>query len=240
VIHDPRVEVVYDDARHFVLTTQEKFDVITSDPIHPWVKGAASLYTREYFELCKKHLNPGGVVTQWVPLYESDFATVRSELATFFDAFPQGTVWSNCLKGEGYDVVLLGQVEGTTIDIDAFEKRLDRADHARVATSLKEVKFDSAMEVLATYAGWGPDLRDWLVGSDINRDRNLRLQYLAGMGVNKNLGSAIFKEMLWHRTFPDALFTGSPERKLMLEFRAKSPQPDSEPNGLGDLIFPNP
>ena len=38
VIDDPRVEIVYDDARHFVATTNEKFDIITSDPIHPWVK----------------------------------------------------------------------------------------------------------------------------------------------------------------------------------------------------------
>ena len=50
----------------------EKFDIITSDPIHPWVKGSATLYSKEYFELVKEHLNPGGVVTQWVPLYESD------------------------------------------------------------------------------------------------------------------------------------------------------------------------
>ena len=67
VLDDPRVEVVYDDARHYILTTDEKFDIITSDPIHPWVRGAASLYTKEYFELVKSHLNPGGVVTQWVP-----------------------------------------------------------------------------------------------------------------------------------------------------------------------------
>ena len=92
VVHDWRVEIVYDDARHFILTTQEKFDVITSDPIHPWVKGAAALYTKEYFELCKRHLNPDGLVTQWVPLYESDDATVKSEIATFFDAFPNGTL----------------------------------------------------------------------------------------------------------------------------------------------------
>ena len=95
VLHDPRVQVFYDDARHFVLTTPEKFDIITSDPIHPWVKGAATLYTKEYFELVKRHLNPGGVVTQWVPLYESNPDVVKSEIATFFDAFPHGTIWAN-------------------------------------------------------------------------------------------------------------------------------------------------
>src|SRR5258708_19437187 len=92
---DPRTEIVYDDARHFVLTTPEKFDIITSDPIHPWVKGSATLYSKEYFELVKQHLNPGGVVTQWVPLYESDMAPVKSELATFFEVFPNATLWAN-------------------------------------------------------------------------------------------------------------------------------------------------
>ena len=104
VMNDPRTRIYYDDARHYVLTTQEKFDIITSDPIHPWVKGSATLYSKEYFELVKQHLNPGGVVTQWVPLYESDLDTVKSELATFFDVFPNGSVWANERNGGGYDV----------------------------------------------------------------------------------------------------------------------------------------
>ncbi|HEV1286115.1 MAG TPA: fused MFS/spermidine synthase, partial [Bryobacteraceae bacterium] len=120
VFHDRRTHMIYDDARHFILTTNQKFDIITSDPIHPWVKGTATLYSKEYFELVKKHLNPGGVITQWVPLYESDFDTVKSELATFFDVFPNGTIWGNDINGEGYDLVLLAQTEPTKINIDAL------------------------------------------------------------------------------------------------------------------------
>ena len=112
VLEDPRVEVVYDDARHYILTTHEKFDIITSDPIHPWVKGSAVLYTKEYFDLCKQHLNPGGLITQWVPLYESSSDVVKSEIATFFEVFPHGTVWGNLQGGQGYDLVLLGLPEG--------------------------------------------------------------------------------------------------------------------------------
>ena len=63
VLYDPRTRIFYDDARHFVLTSPRKYDIITSDPIHPFVKGMASLYTTEYFDLCKRHLNPGGFVT---------------------------------------------------------------------------------------------------------------------------------------------------------------------------------
>jgi spermidine synthase len=217
VLHDPRVEVVHDDARHFILTTREKFDVITSDPIHPWVKGSATLYTTEYFELCKRRLNPGGVVTQWVPLYESDPDTVKSELATFFDAFPNGTVWSNSVDGEGYDVVLLGQAEPTRFDVEALEQRLRREDHAGVAQSLRDVGFTSATELLATYAGRAPDLKPWLEGAEINRDSNLRLQYLAGLGLNRNLSKVIYRAIAAHRAFPEDLFVGSDTQRQVLK-----------------------
>ena len=80
VVRNPKVKVHVDDARHFLITTKQKFDGITSDPFDPWVKGAATLYTREFWELAKSHLNPGGVVTVFVQLYESGTAAVKSGL----------------------------------------------------------------------------------------------------------------------------------------------------------------
>ncbi len=111
VVNNPKVHVQLDDARHYLLTTKQKFDAITSDPLDPWVKGAAMLYTREFFEIVKSHLNPGGVVTLFVQLYESNTEAVKSEIATFMEAFPNGIVWGNTQEGRGYDLVLLGQVE---------------------------------------------------------------------------------------------------------------------------------
>ena len=216
VLQDPRVEVVYDDARHYILTTKEKFDVITSDPIHPWVKGAATLYTREYFELARRHLNPGGVITQWVPLYESNTVVVKSELATFFDVFPTGTIWSNDIDGRGYDVVLAGKAEPLVIDIDSLDARMRRPDHARVAASLAEVGFNSATDVLATFGGRGTELAPWLRDAEVNRDRNLRLQYLAGLGLNYYQNARIYDEMLRYRRFPETLFVGSDSAKAAL------------------------
>src|SRR5256885_10154386 len=63
VVTNPKVHVQIDDARHFILTTDQKFDAVTSDPLDPWVKGAATLYTEEFFNVVKTHLNPGRVVT---------------------------------------------------------------------------------------------------------------------------------------------------------------------------------
>lgn len=216
VIRSPKVQVQLDDARHFLVTTRQKFDAITSDPLDPWVKGAAMLYTREFFELAKSHLNPGGAVTLFVQLYQSNEDAVKSEIGTFFDAFPNGVVFANTVNNAGYDLVLLGQVEPTTIDLDGWEARLRRPEYRAVAESLDEVGFPSAIELLGTYAGRASDLRGWLKDAAINRDRNLRLQYLAGLGLNLRQGATIYANMLAYRRQPDGLFSGSEALKASL------------------------
>jgi spermidine synthase len=219
VVNNPRTRIIFDDARHYIFTTRDKFDIITSDPIHPWVKGSATLYTKEYFELVKSHLNPGGLVTQWVPLYESDSAVVKSEIATFFEVFPDGTIWSNDENGKGYDVVLLGQVGETKINLEAIEQRLDQPDYAGVAQSLRDVGFQSVFDLFGTYAGQSGDLAPWLKDAEINRDRNLRLQYLAGFRSNWYQSGGIFDEMVKYRKFPDKLFTGSEASRQILKLK---------------------
>ena len=209
VIRNPRVEVRIDDGRHYLLTSKEKFDGITSDPLDPWVKGAAALYTREFFEIAKQHLNPGGVVTQFVQLYESNEDAVKSEIATFLEAFPNGMVFANTVNGQGYDVVLLGQVEPTKIDVDKLQQKLDSPEYARMAQSLREIGIYSATDLMATYAGNVPDLMPWIKDAMINRDRNLRLQYLAGMSLNTYQADPIYVHMTAASHYPDNLFTGS-------------------------------
>jgi spermidine synthase len=221
VANDKRTTIVYDDARSFILTTRDKFDVITSDPIHPWVKGAASLYTREYFEAVKQHLNPGGVVTQWVPLYESTPEAVKSEIATFLEVFPHGTVWANNMNGGGYDLVLLAQDQPTRIDIRALAARFGNPRYAAVAASLGEVGFDSPITLFSTYAGDAATLKSWLEGAAINRDRNLRLQYLAAVGLNSYHSEAIYNQLAAYRRFPDSLFVADEAWKEQLRAALK-------------------
>jgi spermidine synthase len=209
VSRDPRTRIVYDDARHYVFTTRDRFDVITTDPIHPWIKGTSTLYSKEYYELVKDHLNPGGVVAQWLPIYDSDAETIRIELATFFSVFPNGTIWTNSVNGEGYDLVLLGRKDDNPIDVDRLQERLNRPDYARVADSLNEVGLHSAVEIIATYAGRASDLKPMTANAPINNDLNMRLQYMAGMGLNSMSFPQIYKEILSYRKFPDGLVTGA-------------------------------
>ena len=209
VLRDPRTRVVYDDARHYILITPEKFNVITTDPIHPWVKGTSTLYSREYYEMVKSHLNPGGVAAQWLPIYESDEETVKTELATFFSVFPNATVWSNFLDGDGYDLVLLGSADPAPINVDALQQRLNQPTYSGVVASLANTGFHSAVDLLATYAGRAEDLAPMLTGTQVNDDLNMRLQYLAGMGLNSLTAPRVYREILSYRKFPEDLLVGN-------------------------------
>jgi len=216
VVKSPKVRIVLDDARHFLLTSREKFDAITSDPLDPWVKGAATLYTKEFFEAARAHLTAGGVVTVFVQLYESSPEAVKSEVATFFEVFPRGVVWGNTHLGRGYDMVLLGQAGPAAIDLDAMDARLRDPAFAAVQRSLAEIGMGSAVDLLATFGGRAVDLREWLADAAINRDRDLRLQYLAGLGLNQYQSASIYADMVRYRRFPEDLFSGSEALKQSL------------------------
>jgi spermidine synthase len=185
VVANPKVKVHLDDARHYLLTTNEKF--------------------------VKSHLNPGGVVTLFVQLYESTDSAVKSEIATFLEAFPNGAVFANTVNGQGYDLVLFGQVEAGKINVDTVQARLDDPANAAVAQSLREIGIFSAIDLFGTYAGRQSDMKNWLSDAIINTDRNLKLQYLAGLGLNLYQSDAIYKAMIREVKYPDELFEGSDE-----------------------------
>jgi spermidine synthase len=216
VVGDPRTQVICDDGRHYIRTTKEKFDIITSDPIDPWVKGCASLNTVEYYEMCKAHLNPGGVMALWMPLYESAPETAKSLISTFFQVFPDGILWSNDINGEGYDAVLFGQTDKTRINLDEVQQRFETLGDGSVARSLQDAGFRSPIDLFATYAGEASRLGEWMKDAQINTDRNLRLQYLAGMWLNSYLGTQILNGILQYYTFPDDVFTGSDDQIQLL------------------------
>lgn len=223
VYHNPRTHIVFDDARHYLMTTTEHFDIIASDPLDVFVKGTAALYTKEYFDAVKRHLKPGGMFTLYVPLYESDMRTVKSELATFFEAFPHATVWANTIQGRGYDMVFMGQEGPLSVNLDEIQERLGRPDYALVAQSLREIGVPSAIDLLGTYAGQKSDLAAWLQDAELNRDGDLRLQYIGGWGINSSMEDVIYRQLMSYRRPPGALFTGSPQNLQALGAALNTP-----------------
>jgi spermidine synthase len=219
VVNDPRTQIVIDDGRHYIRTTQEKFDIITSDPVDPFIKGAAALYTEEYFTVCRQHLNPGGVMALWIPFYQCSPTAIKSLFAAFFKAFPEGIIWSNEKEGKGYDAVLFGQAGPAHIDIDKIQARLNSPDYLPVAQSLREVGFPTAIDLFGTFAGYGPFLQNWLADAQINTDHTMRLQYLTGMSTGYSYEALILEQILRSYSFPDKVFRGSDKSILELKKR---------------------
>jgi spermidine synthase len=211
VKNNPKTRIVYDDARHYLMTTNDMYDIIASDPLDVFVKGTAALYSLEYYESIKRHLNPGGIFTLYVPLYETDELTFKSELATFFKAFPEGSVWSNTRGGLGYDMVFMGQVGPLHIDLEKAQEKYDLPENAGVRQSLHDIGVDSIGDLFSTFTGTSADLNRWVGESPLNTDQDLRLSYLAGWGINSDLADYLYRQMLRYRR-PPTFFTGSPEQ----------------------------
>jgi spermidine synthase len=105
---------------------------------------------------------------------------------------------------------MLAKPEALRFDPAALQARLDRPDHARIADALTQVELGGVDGLMATYAGQARDLRPWLNDAQINTDRNLRLEYLAGM-ANNVYDAQISQDMLAFRRFPEEMFTTTPE-----------------------------
>jgi spermidine synthase len=148
-------------------------------------------------------------------------------IATFFQVFPNGMVFSNDINGTGFDAVLLGQSDPISIDLDKLHEKLNSPAYARVKESLFEVGFGSdvsnikwrpnmwgepEVSLLATYAGRAGDMKGWVENAQINTDRNLRLQYLAGMSFNSFEATKILQGILNYYKFPEDVFQGSSQR----------------------------
>jgi len=190
-------------------TTEEKFDIITTDPLDPWMAGSAALYSVEYYELAKQRLNEGGFISQWVPINETDEATAKSLVGTFLEVFPEGTVWSNHIPGDGgHDFIMLGQVAPLRVDADDLTSRIE--ENPALETSLAAVKIEGVLRLLAAYVGEKRDLAQWLEGAQINHERSLRLQYLAGFSVERYEALGIYRSMAAYRRYPADLFIAPP------------------------------
>ena len=104
----------------------------------------------------------------------------------------------------------MGHMEAPTINLDEIQQRLSRPDYAPVAQSLYEIGVTSIVDLLSNYAGQNADLGAWSAGAEINRDIDLRLQYLGGWGINSQLEDYLYREMMRYRRVPQDIFSGSP------------------------------
>lgn len=182
VLDSGKLHVVFNDGRNHLATTREQFDVITADPIHPWAGGAAYLYTREYFHSMRTRLNPGGVASQWLPLYELSPFDVKTVARTWSEQFEHVALFVTW-----WDAVLIGS--DRPLDLD--EVRIgSRLGGAAVSADLEKVGVRTARDVLAFFVLGDTGMRTYAADGGINTDDNLLLEFSSprSMGVFHLIG----------------------------------------------------
>jgi hypothetical protein len=143
VLDHPKVNVVVNDGRNYLLATDVMYDAILSDSIHPLYAGNSTLYTREYFEMCKARLKPGGVTSMWLPIYSLDRGSLLRILRAFSDVFPQTVVWYDVSTPNEFTVVT-GMVEPGPIEV-----MWERAAIPAVAQSLQIANVSAREHLMA-------------------------------------------------------------------------------------------
>ncbi len=175
VLENPKLRLVFNDGRNFLMTTPEKFDVITADPVHPWFRGAGYLYTTQYFKLAADHLNPGGVIAQWLPIYELSPDDLRSVVRTFREHFKYTLLWLT-----HYDAELIGGNSPLVIDEAELARRMATP---AVAADLQRVMMGSPADLLS-YFVMGPDgMARFSRAGVLNTDDRLYLEFSAPFSI---------------------------------------------------------
>ncbi len=123
----PKVRIVRSDAYRALQRSEGRFGVIVSEPSNPWVVGVEMLFSREFLEVARERLAPGGVYAQWIHTYELDRETVELVMRTYAEVFDHVSVWFTM----GADLVLLGfDAPELALDVDRLARRVERADFA--------------------------------------------------------------------------------------------------------------
>ncbi|MEK7398824.1 MAG: fused MFS/spermidine synthase [Candidatus Poribacteria bacterium] len=124
VLKDPLIHLAIDDGRNWTLTTNKKYDMISTGIIHPLVStNSAGFYTKNFYKLCKKRLTENGIMCQWVPLYRLPEEHFKTIVRTFKASFPYTTLW---YKWTPDFVILIGTPEEIKIDFQDFSKRMEK------------------------------------------------------------------------------------------------------------------
>jgi len=138
----PNVRVHVEDAKTFLLLSEEPYDLIVSEPSNPWLAGIGGLFTEDYFQLARSRLRPGGLMAQWFHTYEMGDENTRMVVRTFRKAFPHSTVW----QSQNDDLLFIGSDRPLRLDAQELEKRMSVAE---VRASLLRIAIPDPATLLA-------------------------------------------------------------------------------------------
>lgn len=188
VLSEPRVEVRINDGRNHVLAAPEKYDVILSDSIHPRYAGNGSLYTKDYFELCRQRLNPNGVVSMWLPIYSLTPRNFLMIMRAFHDVFPNSMIWYVPNAPNSF-LIVIGRMEAGPLPLDRIASKITPV----VAKELAEIDIDHVYDLLSALLVDGAGI------AALTRNVEPHIDDLPA--VEYESGRIVHREYTWYLTF---------------------------------------
>src|SRR5580704_365408 len=171
VLRSPKIKLRIDDGRNFMAMSNQQFDMITADPIHPRVSGVGYLYTKEYYEALKQRLRPDGVVCQWMPMYRISKKSFDVAFRTFVSVFPNASFWY--VRGHG---LFVATQNNFSVDYKDLEQRIQ---DPVIKADLASINIQNAAQFMS-YMLMGPDqIRAYMAATPgpLNTDDNAYLEY---------------------------------------------------------------
>lgn len=142
VLSNPKVNFVIQDGRNHLLTTHKFYDVITSEPPPPRTAFTVNLYTKEYYELQKRKLKPGGISAQWIPLHSQGEEEVAMHFKTFQSVFPYTMGWLSVAN----EILIIGSDQPIKIDFNKLNERLQEPE---IKKALKDIEIPDIFSFLS-------------------------------------------------------------------------------------------
>jgi spermidine synthase len=172
VLLDPRVHVTFDDARNFLFTTRENYDLIISEPSNPWIAGVATLFTSEFYAAARGRLAPYGVFVQWMQAYSLYPEDLRMLFATFLTEFHGATLW----HGDAPDLILMAPSPPSG---EILQRAQTLYGLPRLRDDFAQLGMEEAAGLFGFYLLDDAGLRKFSSGAQINTDDQTLLEYHA-------------------------------------------------------------
>jgi len=170
VVNNPKVKKIIQDGRQHLLTTSTSYDVITAEPPPPINAGSVNLYTREYYELTKRALKPGGIVSQWIPLHGQAETHVYQNFRTFLESFPYAMAWYPM----GKELILIGSDRPIDINFSQIERHFENPVINKI---MRDIDFPNPFSFLGSIWFLKKELKSLGSGQHVISDNNPSLEF---------------------------------------------------------------
>lgn len=185
-MNDPRVNMIINDGRNFMITGGRKYDVIRLDPPELHTRGVVNLYTKEFYELALSRLAPGGIFSIWINIVMTPEEEIRMILRTMGEVFPHVSVWHD---PKLFSWIINGSVTPHDPDLALLGEKF--AD-PRVREDLASIGIDDEYAFLRHFVFADGALLEWAGDGPLVVDDHTRLDFSVPRSQDAFFGMANF------------------------------------------------